>query len=639
MNREKAGGAFAVTDLFVSYKAEDRARVAPLVHALEADGYKVWWDAEIGGGEQWREEICRHLDAARLVIVVWSKRSIGPQGNFVRDEATRALKRHAYLPVTIDKVEPPLGFGETQSLNLQSWKGDPSHHRYQALLAAVRSRIGRSDPAGAPVAKRGLDRRTAMVGGAGAVAAAAVGGWLLLRPRSAKADSIAVLPFANLSGDAAQTYFSDGIAEELRSALARIPGLKVVARTSSEAVRDEDAATAASKLKVSNILSGSVRRSFQTLRVTAQLIDGRDGTERWSEVYDRSAGDALQIQTDIANKVAEALSIRLGGADRQHIAQGGTSKPEAQDLLLQAEAYTLRNTGREAWERGISMIDQALAIDPNYGNALAGKAMMLKVLAGAYAPSAAQSQREYRDAESVARRAVAAAPESPRGYSVLGDILYEQLHPRAAVVQYRKMLSLNVDDVAAYRGYSIFLGENKRTDEALQLINRALALDPLNAHTLRWKGYILAAARRYEEAIAAVQEASRISPERTQSGPRIGYYLTMLGRYDEAAKAMKEGTENSPVIQVYRAALAVRTGRREEAEAVLGEFQGSDFANFQKAEVLAQLGRKDEAIATLNEAYVKRDSGLTTILVDPLLDPLRNDPRFDAIVKRIDFPA
>ena len=628
-----------MTDLFVSYKAEDRARVAPLVHALEADGYRVWWDAEIGGGEQWREEICRHLDAARLVIVVWSKRSVGPQGNFVRDEATRALKRHAYLPVTIDKVDPPLGFGETQSLNLQSWKGDPAHHRYQALLATVRSRLGQSDPARAPVAKRGLDRRTAMVGGAGAVAAAAVGGWFLLRPSAAKADSIAVLPFANLSGDAAQAYFSDGIAEELRSALARIPGLKVVARTSSEAVRDEDAATAASKLKVSNILSGSVRRSSQTLRVTAQLIDGRDGTERWSEVYDRSAGDALQIQTDIANKVAEALSIRLGGVDRKHIAQGGTSKPEAQDLLLQAEAYTLRNTGREAWERGIALVDQALAIDPNYGNALAAKAQMLKVLAGAYAQTASQSQKEYHQAEAIARRAIAVAPASPRSYSILGDILYEQLHPRAALVQYQKMLAVNVDDAAALRGYAVFLGEQRRTQEALQLVDRALALDPLNPHTYRWKAYILAAGQRYEEAIASLREGARLAPARPVTQARIGYYLMLLGRYAEAEKAMSASTENSAVEQVYVAALAVRMGRREEAERILASLQTSDFAYFQIADVLAQLGRKDEAIAKLEQAYKVRDSGLTTILVDPLLDPLRDDPRFDAIVKRIDFPA
>ena len=628
-----------MTDLFVSYKAEDRSRVAPLVHALEADGYRVWWDAEIGGGEQWREEICRHLDAARLVIVVWSKRSVGPHGNFVRDEATRALRRHAYLPVTIDKVDPPLGFGETQSLNLQGWKGDPSHVRYQALLAAIRSRLGQTGVAPSPASKRGVDRRTAIAGGAGVAAAAALGGWFLLRPSAAKADSIAVLPFANLSGDAAQSYFSDGIAEELRGALARIPGLKVVARTSSEAVREDDAATAASKLRVSNILSGSVRRSPQMIRISAQLIDGHDGTERWSEVYDRASGDALQIQTDIANKVAEALSIRLGDVDRRHIAEGGTKKAEAQDLLLKADAYVTQNSGREAWARGITILDQALTIDPNYGNALAAKAGMLKVLAGAYAPTASQSRREYRQAESYARRAIAAAPESPRGYSILGDILYEQLRPRAALPFYEKMLSLNVDDVAALRGYAIFLGETKQAEAALQIMDRALAIDPLNSQTHSWKAYILAADRRYEDAIRSMQEVRRLHPRRTQALARIGYYLLLLGRTKEAAEAIPKGTENSVVQQVYRATLAARTGNRAEAERILAGLQISDFAYFQIAQVLAQLGRKDEAIAALDQAYKNRDSGLTTVLVDPLLDPLRDDPRFDAIVKRIDFPA
>ena len=629
-----------MTDLFVSYKAEDRARVAPLVHALEADGYKVWWDAEIGGGEQWREEICRHLDAARLVIVVWSKRSVGPHGNFVRDEATRALKRHAYLPVRIDRVDPPLGFGETQSLNLQGWKGNAGDGRYQAVLAAVRSRLGDASAAPSRVPQRGVDRRAAVAGGIGLTAAAAASGWFFLSPSAAKADSIAVLPFANLSGDPAQAYFADGIAEELRSALARIPALTVVARTSSEAVRDVAATTAASKLKVSNILSGSVRRSPQMIRIGAQLIDGRDGTERWSEVYDRAAGDALQIQTDIANKVAEALSIRLGEVDRRHIAEGGTSKPEAQDLLLQAEAYVIQNSGREAWARGITMLDQALAVDPNYGNALAAKAAMLKVLAGAYAPSASQSRREYREAESYARRAVTAAPESPRGYSILGDILYEQLRPREALPYYEKMLSLNVDDVAALRGYAIFLGETRKAEAALRIMDRALSTDPLNSQTHSWKAYVLAADRRYEDAIRSMQEARRLNPRRgTQALARIGYYLLLLGRTEEAAEALAKGTEISVVQQVSRATLAVRTGNRPEAERILASLQTSDFAYFQIAEVLTQLGRRDEAIAALDQAYKNRDSGLTTVQIDPLLDPLRDDPRFDAIVKRIDFPA
>src|SRR4051794_29852742 len=121
-----------MTDLFVSYKAEDRARIAPLVRALEQDGFAVWWDAHVGTGDQWRESIAEQLDAARLIIVVWSRHSIGPNGQFVRDEATRALRRGAYFPIRIDRVDPPLGFGENQALDLTRWKGDRSDPRYLA---------------------------------------------------------------------------------------------------------------------------------------------------------------------------------------------------------------------------------------------------------------------------------------------------------------------------------------------------------------------------------------------------------------------------------------------------------------------------------------------------------------------------
>src|SRR5437879_2833090 len=129
-------------DVFVSYKAEDRARLAPLVPALEADGLPVWWDAHISGGADWRESIQEHLDAARCVIVAWSLRSIASEGRFVRDEASRAQRRGAYLPVRIDAVEPPLGFGETQALELVGWRGDRKDARYQALLTAARALIG-----------------------------------------------------------------------------------------------------------------------------------------------------------------------------------------------------------------------------------------------------------------------------------------------------------------------------------------------------------------------------------------------------------------------------------------------------------------------------------------------------------------
>ena len=149
------------------------------------------------------------------------------------------------------------------------------------------------------------------------------------------------------------------------------------------------------------------------------------GVERWSEIYDRPAGDALQIQTDIANKVAEAMSIHLGGADRQRLREGGTENAEAQDLLLKARAGVRQGEGRQMWERGIGMVDAALALDPNYAEALAVKAWMLKVIGGALADSMKESQELYREAENTARRAIQLAPNSQFGHSILGDILYE----------------------------------------------------------------------------------------------------------------------------------------------------------------------------------------------------------------------
>jgi serine/threonine-protein kinase len=222
------------TDVFVSYKAEDRARLRPLVAALEAEGFTVWWVTHIGGGAHWREDIQVHLDAAKCVIVVWSKRSVGIEGDFVRDEANRARKRGAYLPVRLDPVEPPLGFGEVQAISLRGWKGDRGDLRFLTIAEAVRRRIAGEDIAHVDLGSHGpvVSRRTLVAGSAvAATAVLATGGWFLLKPTPANAKRIAVLPFDNLSGDASQAYFAEGIAEELRSALTRI-GLEVIGRAS-----------------------------------------------------------------------------------------------------------------------------------------------------------------------------------------------------------------------------------------------------------------------------------------------------------------------------------------------------------------------------------------------------------------------
>ena len=233
-----------------------------------------------------------------------------------------------------------------------------------------------------------VNRRAVIIGSSAvAVAAAGTGAWFLTRPSGTKADSIAVLPFANLSGDPKQSYFSDGIAEELRNALARLAGLKVVARTSSEAVRNDDAATAAKKLGVANILTGSVRQSPSTIRVSAQLVDGQTGIERWSQNYDREPGDSIKIQTDIAEQVARALAIALAGAARAAIAVGGTQIAAAQNLLLQAIAKQ-RDGSKEDIKDSLSLVNAALALDPNYAEAHVYKALGLISYAGSFANEA-----------------------------------------------------------------------------------------------------------------------------------------------------------------------------------------------------------------------------------------------------------
>jgi serine/threonine-protein kinase len=634
-----------VTDVFLSYKAEDRARVAPLVQALETDGLSVWWDAHIGGGDEWRDTILRHLEAARAVVVVWSRRSVGPNGQFVRDEATRALKRGTYLPVRIDKVDPPLGFGETQALELHGWKGDRSDARYQAILTILRKRLGvRSTPATAAPEAGGASRRTFVLGGSAvaALSAAGVAAWFLAKPTGAQGESIAVLPFANLSGDPRQAYFSDGIAEELRNALSRIDGLKVVARTSSEAVRDMDAKAAAERLGVNNILTGSVRRSSAMIRVSAQLVDGNKGLDRWSEVYDRAPSDALQVQTDIANRVAEALSIRLVGADQQRLGQGGTMNADAHDLLLRAEEYTQRNSGQDARERAIGMVDAALAIDPRYGDAYALKAEILREKAGTLSKTAAEYRENYAVAEQVARTAIRVAPQSRFGYVVLANILDQQLKRRAALAVYQRMLKLPGANERSLREYATFLSETGHQAEALRLADEAIAFDPLNPRSYGQKANILKNARRYDEAARTMERTIELVP--LVKAPRSFHAacLALLGRKTEALKEF-EATFGDAALALPGDVATLFSGGENRALAmrVLERFrrESGDGGHYQFAQIYAQLGDKDEALKSLERAWAVRDPGLTMMLVDPLLDPVRKEPRFAAVLKLVDNPT
>ncbi len=632
-----------MSDVFVSYKAEDRRRVKPLVEALQADGYSVWWDEQIGGGAQWRHMIEAELNSAKCVIVIWSKRSVAPEGTFVQDEATRAQQRHVYIPVLIDKVHLPLGFGEMQALPLASWKGDRRDARYQAVLAAVQRIAGEASATAAADSKPGIDRRAVLAGGAVATAAVVgIGGWSFLKPGAAGAssDSIAVLPFANLSGDPAQAYFSDGIAEELRSALARLAGLKVVGRTSSEAVRNQDAESAAKKLGVDNILTGSVRQSPSTIRISAQLVDGVSGLEKWSENYDRPPGDAIKIQTDIAENVANALSAELGRAAREAVAIGGTSNAAAQDLFLKAKTQIYADDSEQSLRKSASLLDSAIALDPRFADAYALKARALADLVGYYTAGVGFEGR-LKQSEALARQAISLAPKLASGHMELAYILLNQLNMAEAAVEYERGHSLSGSGANDLIAYGRFLTMLDRNEEAVEVARQAQARDPLNPSAFSLEGIALNNARRNREALAAYRKAVALAPDRLLNRASVGLALTEMGRQDEALAQLAKLPPDYLFRLIGEAVIYARKGNRAASNAAfeLAQRTYGDAAHFQYAEVYAQLGENDQAFASLDRAWEFRDPGLVTMKSDRWLDPLRNDPRYAALLEKMNFPT
>ena len=627
-------------DVFISYKAEDRRRIQPLVQALQADGYSVWWDQHIGTGDEWRQTIERQLDAAKCVIVAWSKHSVGAGGDFVRDEASRARRRRVYAPILLDSVEPPLGFGESQATSLRGWRGNRSDARYQAVLTAVRRIAGEGGAPSQAVAKPGIDRRRALAGGAvAAMAVAGVGGWTLLKREPAdRSDSIAVLPFENLSGDPDQAYFADGIAGEIRTTLTRIGGLKVAGSTSSAAVREDDARTAARKLGVANILTGNVRQTASTIRVNAELIDGRTGLAKWSQNYDRAPGDVITIQTEIAGNVARALAIALSASVKQALAAGETSNVAAQQLVFQARELSYQFTV-PAFQQSLRLLDRAVALDPNYARPFAIKSFVVSNLVSNTARTPAELARGRQQALQYARKALSMSPHLPIAHSALAFAYQLNLQLRDALREHEVALSLAGGDPDVMRNYGWTRSGIFGHGDGLRLVDEALALDRLN-----WASHwahvdVLFDARRYEEAVSYSLKLKRDSPDLFKFPVLLGHALLMLGRREQAAIAFGWNDDDDWRV-VGEALLAARAGERELALAKLSALRqrAGEWASYTCGRIYAQTGDKDRAFAALDRALDMRLSELIGLRTDPYMDPLRGDARYAALVEKVGFP-
>ena len=632
--------------VFVSYSRDDRPAALPIIAALEAEGFQVWWDGLLEGGDAFAHATETALETADAVVVLWSAVSI--QSHWVRDEATRGRDRGCMVPVSLDGTMPPLGFRQIQVIDLAGWKGTPADASVAVLAKAIRATAAAprnqlrfiGPAASAPVT---TTRRSAlMLAGGGAVAVAGgLAAWSNgLFTRAAATNSVAVLPFRNL-GDAAQDYFADGLADELRAILSRNRQFEVMGETSSDRFRGQrsDAQAISAALRVALILDGSVRTAGDAMRITAQLIDGATGFTRWSQTFDRKLADILAVQSDIATMVADAMVANISaepGFDAHRI--GGTQNPNAFDAFLRGSALT-KLAANEVSDRGaLARYEEAIALDPKFAAAHAARSGALTVIAGTYAKS--DQVKEYlAQAIAAANTAVALAPDLALGHFALGYALFNgTLDIKAAAAPYAKCFELGYGSAGLLAGFGEYAANIGNFVDGRKAFARAQRLDPLNPVVFRGAGLLEFYARQPEAAKAAFRSVLSFNPKSGIVHRILGDIELTQGRFQEARRHYAQ--EPFEILRLPGLAISdmrlsgAEAGAKQMAELVQ---KYGDNSFYQQVEILAQWGRQDEALAALEKAFAVSDPGLAQLRNDPLLDPIRHSPKFVTILSALGF--
>jgi TolB-like protein/DNA-binding winged helix-turn-helix (wHTH) protein len=453
--------------------------------------------------------------------------------------------------------------------------------------------------------------------------------------------SIAVLPFVNMSGDPNQQYFSDGLTEELLNSLSRIDELQVAARTSSFSFEGEhpDLITVAHKLNVASVLEGSVRRSGHTVRVTAQLNNAVTGFHVWSQTYDRNLGDVLQLQTEIATAVAEALKVKLLGDTAERFELGGTRNPAAYDAYLHSASLYWRVAGASDNESVRAGYQEAVRLDPNFALAYAGWSLALGTYGQLFAHGPAVGDFN-RQARTQALKAVALAPELGEGHLALAVVYARSLDFAGASDEFQRAMTLAPSDARVLRDYGQFAAQMGRTDAGLAVARRAVALDPLNVESYSFLSGILWSARRYDQALAVYKEGLSLQPKNPWWAAGGGWIYYAVGDFEKMRAVCEGAGEAFKDFQPCLALANHKLGRQADAETALARFKASDgnAGAYGYATIYAQWGNTPKALEWLETALQLRDTELINLKSDRLLDPLRQEPRFQAIERALKFP-
>jgi len=452
--------------------------------------------------------------------------------------------------------------------------------------------------------------------------------------------AIAVLPFVDMSAAKDGEYFSDGLAEQLIDALTRVPGLHVAARTSSFAFKgkQQDIREIGTKLKVGLVVEGSVRQAGQSLRITAQLNAVKDGFHLWSETYDRDAKDMFNIQEEIARAIVAALRIRLSLQPTQPFVIRHTGNLEAYNLYLRGR-YFWNKRSPESMARSREYFEDAIRKDPNYALAYAG-------LADAYvqAPADLPSSEVVPRARAAARRAIEIDDRLAEPHTSIAFVRfnYDWDWP-GAEQEFRRAIELNPNYANAHHAYSHYLTAMARHSESLREAQRALDLEPLDTIINTHMEWCLYYERQYDEALVKSRQTLEMVPNFLQSTLILGMSYEQKHMHPEAIAAFQAArslSKSGNALGYLGNAYAV-SGRRGDALGVLADLQKLSkeryISPFNTALVYVGLGDKDRAFAWLERAYAERSQRLVMLKVEPLLDRLRSDSRFGALMTKMGF--
>jgi serine/threonine-protein kinase len=450
--------------------------------------------------------------------------------------------------------------------------------------------------------------------------------------------SLAVLPFTNNSNDPNKDYLSDGISESLTNRLSQLPGVKVIANSSTIRYKgkDTDPYEIGRELDVSGILTGRVAERGDSLSIIVELIDARDRTQVWGEQYNRKMTDLFAVQSEISSVITEKLRLRLTEGQQQKLTRQETVNPDAYELLLKGRFYRFRG-GLEDRKRAAEYFNQCTVLDPYYAPAWADLSDMYRSLIG----SSVLDPKEFLPkAEAAARKALELDSNLADAHYALANLKTSSWQWADAEKEYKRALELNSNHALAHRWYASYLRLLGRHDQAISEITRARELDPLSPALNATAGFILSSARKYDQAIEVLRKTLSLDADYPYTHLFLSFAYAGKEKYGQAVESCQDAIRlglNTPITRVFLGTLYARVGDRDKAEEVLKQLRtGAEYVSpAELATLYAALGDREQAFASLQKAYESRDPQLQQLGVNAGFDSLRDDPRFQDLLRGI----